>query len=322
MPRILRITITRCLAAIPTLLLVAAGAFFLLALAPGDAVDAYFAETAGSGDAQSLRQRWGLNGTWLQRFAAFMAGIPSLNFGQSIIFSRPVLDVIAERIPATLMLMGGAVLLAAGAGIWLGVQAGAHPGSWRDRIISMVTLMLNAIPNFWLGVVLIVIFAVQWPVFPVGGLRAVTNPDAGFFHIAYHLVLPVLALGLGYLALYVRTLRAGMVAMWPQDHVRAARARGIAEKPLIWRAVARPALLPVVVLAGQQAGALFGGSVVIETVFAIPGFGRLAYEAVTGRDTALLIGVAIVSTIFVIAANLIADLIVLRLDPRIGKSDA
>lgn len=323
MSRAMRMIAKRCAAAIPTLLIVAAGAYFLLSLAPGDAVDAYFAETAGAGDAGSLRQQWGLQGGLLQRFLAFMAGALTLNFGHSIIFSRPVIDVIAERLPATFALMAGATIFAAGAGTLLGLQAGARPGGWKDQLIGFVTLLLNAIPNFWLGIVMIVIFAVQWPLFPVGGLRPVGNAaDAGWLTIAHHLVLPILALGLGYLALYVRTMRAGMIAAWPRDHVRAAVARGLPEKAVIWRAVARPALLPVVVLMGQQAGALFGGSVVVETVFAIPGFGRLAYEAVTGRDTALLIGVALCATLFVLAANLIADLVLANLDPRADAGNA
>jgi peptide/nickel transport system permease protein len=138
--------------------------------------------------------------------------------------------------------------------------------------------------------------------------------------VAWHLVLPTLALGAGYLALYTRTLRAGMVATWRADHVRAARARGLGEQSVVRRAVARPALLPVVVLLGQQIGTLFGGSVVTETVFGIPGLGRLTYEAVAGRDTLLLVGVVLAGTVVVIAANLLVDLLLVRLDPRIGAS--
>jgi peptide/nickel transport system permease protein len=139
---------------------------------------------------------------------------------------------------------------------------------------------------------------------------------------ARHLVLPTVALGTGYVAIYLRTLRAGMVDAWRADHVRAARARGLSERAVVWRAVARPAFLPVVVLLGQQAGTLFGGSVVVETVFAVPGMGRLAYEAVAGRDVPLLIGVVLAGTVVVIVANLLVDLVMTRLDPRIGVGNA
>ncbi|MGL4495608.1 MAG: ABC transporter permease, partial [Beijerinckiaceae bacterium] len=285
MSRSLRLVVMRMVMAIPTLVLVACGGFLLLSFAPGDAVDAYFAETGSTTGAQELRQRWGLHGNTWQRFFAFMAGALQFDFGRSVIFSRPVTDVIIERLPNTLALMAGATALAAILGLWLGLLSGAKPGSLRDRIIGVATMVLNAVPNFWLGIVLIVVFAVQLGWFPVGGVRSMGGNGAPFADGIRHFVLPTLALGLGYLALYVRTLRAGMLATWPQDHVRAAQARGLPRTRVVWRAVARPALLPVVVLAGQQAGALFGGSVVVETVFAIPGFGRLAYEAVTGRDT-------------------------------------
>ncbi|MGL4324224.1 MAG: ABC transporter permease [Beijerinckiaceae bacterium] len=325
MSRAWRIILKRLAAALPTLLLVASGAFVLLSFAGGDAVDAYFAETAGAGgNAGELRQRWGLGGTAVQRYFSFLLGALTFNFGQSIIFSRPVMDVIVERLPVTLMLMAAATGMAASLGIWLGIKSGARPDSCVDRSINGVTLLLNAMPNFWLGIILIVVFAVNLQWFPVSGLQIVGpgGTAGGWTDKLHHLVLPACALGLGYLAMYVRTLRAGMIATWPQDHVRSAQARGLEQNSILWRAVARPALLPAIVLIGQQAGALFGGSVVIETVFAVPGFGRLAYEAVTGRDTALLIGVALCSTCFVIAANLCVDLLLTMLDPRGDQPDA
>lgn len=326
MNRNLRIVAARLASAIPTFLIVALAAFLLLELAPGDAVDAYLAETGGdAGYAAELRRRLGLGGTAWERLAGFMLSLGTLDLGRSVIFSRPVISVIAERLPNTLLLMASTTLFAAGIGLVAGRLAGARPGSWRDRSLSVTALALLAVPNFWLGLVLVVALAVSWPIFPVAGLRSLGAPPGGpaqILDMAWHLVLPTMALGAGYVALYMRTLRAGMVTAWQADHVRAARARGVRESSVLSRAVTRPALLPTVVIAGQNIGTLIGGSVVVETVFAIPGMGRLAYEAVSGRDTPLLLGVILSATVLVLTVNLLVDLVLVQLDPRIGAIDA
>jgi peptide/nickel transport system permease protein len=176
-------------------------------------------------------------------------------------------------------------------------------------------------PNFWLALLLIVGFSVSLGWLPVGGIASI---GAGLEGIAWlldrltHLILPVIALGAGYVAMYLRSLRAGMVELWAADHVKAARARGLNRPALVWRHVARPALLPVIVLLGQQIGTLFGGSVVVETVFAVPGMGRLAYEAVAGRDMMLMAGIVLGGACLVILINLTVDLVLTLLDPRVG----
>jgi peptide/nickel transport system permease protein len=316
----------RLAGALPTLLIVACGAFLLLELAPGDAVDAYLAQTGGdAGFAASLRRELGLGGSIFQRLFGFLIGLLSLDLGMSAVFSRPVISVIAERLPNTLLLMASTVMFAAGIGLALGVLAGARPLSPLDRGLSLAALIGLAIPNFWLGLLLIVAFVVSVPLLPVGGIRDLGGESgtwASALDIARHLVLPTIALGTGYVALYMRTLRAGMLEAWHAEHVRAARARGLQARAVLWRNVVRPALLPLMVVAGQNIGTLVGGSVVVETVFAIPGMGRLAFEAVNGRDTALLIGVVLCSTLVVLAINLTVDLLMSVLDPRIGVKDA
>lgn len=324
--RALRVILRRLLAAIPTLVLVSLGAFLLLESAPGDAADAYLAQTGGdAGYAAALRERLGLQGGAADRLLRFYAGLAQGDLGTSAVFGRPVVAVVVERLPATVLLMASSVAFAALVGTLLGLCAGAKPGSARDHAVTLATLGLLAMPNFWLALLLILLFGVRLAWLPTVGLGDPGSPTAGLvaaLDTARHLVLPTLALGAGYLALYARTLRAGMAAAWRAEHVRAARARGLAERRVVWRAVARPALPPVAVLLGQQAGTLFGGSVVTETVFGIPGLGRLAYEAVAGRDTVLLVGVVLAGTVVVIAANLVVDLVLVRLDPRIGGSDA
>jgi peptide/nickel transport system permease protein len=318
---ILRVLIRRLLAAVPTFLLVAIGAFALLEAAPGDAADAYLAQTGGdAGFAAAVRRQLGLDLGLADRLARFFAGLATADLGVSAVFNRPVVSLLVERAPVTLALMAGAVALAALFGSALGLLAGARPGGLADRLSSVLTLGLLSVPSFWLALLLILWFGLRLGWLPIGGLQTLGGPasgSGGALDLLRHLLLPTVALGAGYAALYMRTLRAGMVEAWSADHVRAARARGLKQWAVVWRAVARPAFVPVVVLVGQQAGTLFGGSVVIETVFAIPGMGRLAYEAVAGRDILLLVGIVLAGALVVIVANLLVDLALARLDPRI-----
>ncbi|RUU52786.1 ABC transporter permease, partial [Mesorhizobium sp. M2C.T.Ca.TU.009.01.2.1] len=248
-----------------------------------------------------------------------------LDLGQSVTFSRPIRDVIFERLPTTLILMGGATALSFGLGSVLGIYAGARPGSFRDRFLSVGSLALYAVPGFWLGLVLIVVFAVDLRWLPIGGIETIASAKTGFSRaadIATHLVLPVSALGFIYLALYLRMMRAGMAEAWRQDFVLAARARGLTRGRIVLAHVARNALLPLVTMLGLQSAQMLGGSVVIESVFAVPGLGRLAQEAVAGRDTPLLLGIILVSAILVIVINLLVDLAYAFLDPRVGAGEA
>lgn len=327
MSRALRLLRRRLITAIPVLLLVTIGTFFLLEQASGDAVDAYLVGTGG-GDAQlveDLRAQWGLDQSPLARLGLYLASLARFDLGWSVAFDRPIRDVILERLPNTLLLMGSATALSFALGSVLGVVAGARPGSLRDRLLSVVSLALYAVPSFWLGLVLSVVFAVQLRWLPLAGIETLASGKAGLdraLDIARHLVLPVGALGLIYLALYLRTMRAGMAEVWRQDFVLAAEARGISRTRLVWRHVARNALLPLFTMLGLQSAAMIGGSVVIESVFSIPGFGRLAQEAVGARDTPLLMGVILVSALAVIVVNLVVDALYALLDPRVGSGEA
>ncbi len=270
-----------------------------------------------------LRAEWGLDRGPLQRFLAYAAALARGDLGWSTAFQRPVLDVISERLPSTLILMSLATALAFGVGSLLGILAGARPGSLRDRALSLTSLAIYAMPGFWLGLVLIVIFAVDLRWLPIGGLETIASGKSGFdrlLDIGRHLLLPVASLGIVYLALYLRLMRDSMAEIWKEDFVRAARARGIPRRRLILRHVARNALLPVVTMLGLQFGSMLGGSIVVEGVFAMPGVGRLALEAVTQRDIPLLLGVMLISAVIVIVVNLLTDIAYAVLDPRVGSS--
>jgi peptide/nickel transport system permease protein len=326
MPRALRLIRRRLLSAIPVLLIVVVGSFFLLEAAPGDAVDAYLVSTGGDAAlVESLRRSWNLDGSLLARLSAYLDALIHGDLGFSVALSRPVREVVLERLPNTLLLMGSAVALSFTLGSLLGVAAGARPGSLRDRALSIGSLALYAMPSFWLGLVFVVVFAVNLRWFPSSGLETVASGKQGLARagdIAWHLALPVLSLGLIYLALYLRLMRAGMAEAWRQDFVLAARARGLSRRRIVWRHVARNALLPLVTMLGLQAAAMLGGSVVVESVFSVPGLGRLAQEAVTARDTPLLLGIVLASAVLVLAVNLAVDLALALLDPRIGAGEA
>lgn len=326
MPRALTILRRRLIAAIPVLLLVVIGTFCLLEAAGGDAVDAYVGMTGGdAGLAEQLRQQWGLDQSAGNRLVAYLWSLAHLDLGWSVTFSRPIGAVIAERLPNTLLLMGCAVGLSFGLGTALGIAAGARPGSTRDRLLSVGSLALYAIPGFWLGLVLTIVFAVQLRWLPLSGIETIASGKTGLARaadIARHLVLPATALGLTYLALYLRTMRAAMAEVWRLDFVLAARARGISRRRIVLAHVARNALLPLVTVLGLQSAMMLGGSVVIETVFSVPGIGRLAQEAVASRDTPLLLGIILVCAVLVTVINLAVDLLYALLDPRIGSGEA
>lgn len=324
MKRIAALLRRRLAGAVPVLLIVIAFAFLLLESAPGDAVDAYLV-AVGGGDATlaaSLRAQYGLDQSALSRLWLYLTALSHFDLGWSVAFDRPVLSLIAERLPTTLVLMGSATALSFGLGSWAGVIAGARPGSLRDRFLSMTALVLYAIPGFWLALVLVIVFAVELRWLPFSGFETIASGKSGLARlgdIARHMVLPVVSLSLIYLALYLRVMRAAMGEVWRQDFILFARAKGLSARRILWRHVARNALLSLITVLGLQSAAMLGGSIIIESVFAIPGFGRLAQEAVAGRDAPLLVGLILVSALFVLAINLVVDLLYAWLDPRVGS---
>jgi peptide/nickel transport system permease protein len=321
-----RILRRRLISAIPVLIIVLLFTFLLLENASGDAVDAYLV-SIGGGDVSlrdSLRAQYGLDHSALWRLWLYATSVLKLDLGWSVAFDRPVLSMIMERLPNTLLLMGSATLLSFILGTALGIVAGAKPGSLLDRALSSLSLALYAVPGFWLGLVLVLVFAVKLRWLPTSGLETIASGKQGFaraLDIARHLVLPVASLGLIYLALFLRVMRSAMGEIWRMEFVTFAQSKGLSRARVVLHHVARNAALPLLTVLGLQSATMLGGSVVIESVFAIPGFGRLAQEAVAGRDTPLLMGIILVSAVFVILVNLIVDLLYALLDPRIGAGE-
>ena len=315
----------RLAASLPTLVLILAGIFLLLQLAPGDAVDALMAQTGGGADLQAaaeLRTLYGLDLSVPAQLGNYLWRLVRLDLGYSSIYGKPVSTVILERLPATLLLMIAALSFAFFFGLVLGVLAARRVNGWPDTLISTLGLVFYATPSFWFGLMAIVVFSVYLEWLPAGGFEAIGAGYSGLgrvLDIATHLLLPTLTLGLIFLAIYLRIMRASMLEVLSLDFVRTARAKGLDETRVVIRHVLRNALLPMVTLVGLQAGTMLGGSVVVESVFSLPGLGRLAYESVVQRDLNTLLGIVFVSALVVITVNFLVDLLYARLDPRIGS---
>ena len=298
--------------------------FFLLQLVPGDAADVMAAE-AGSATAETmalLRSQFGLDLSVLERLMAYLGHLAQFDLGMSPRHNQPVLDLIASRMGNTLLLMLSAMGLALLVGVLLGAVMATQVGRWPDRVLSILALVLYSTPAFWLGLMAIVLFAVKLGWLPPGGHESIGAGHTGWARVrdvASYLVLPAVALAGFYVALFSRLTRAAMLEVSHLDFVRTAVAKGLSPFAVAMRHILRNALSPVTTVAGLQLGALLGGSVVIESVFSWPGLGRLALASVQARGFNVLLGILLISSLLVIVANVLVDLLHARLDPRIQQ---
>jgi peptide/nickel transport system permease protein len=312
----------RLLQAVPIVLVIVVVNFILIKLAPGDAATVLAGEAGGATPEYiaQLRQRFGLDQpVWMQLFY-YVRSVLSLDLGFSFRHNQSVLSLILARLGPTLLLMVTSLTLAVTLGVLLGVLAALNLNTWRDTAISIFALVSYATPLFWAGLMLIVLFAIRLDWLPTSGMETVAAFYEGWdrvLDIARHLVLPALTLSLFYLAVYTRLMRASMLEQAGMDYVVTARAKGLTERRIVWRHILRNALLPVVTIAGVQVGALLGGSVIVESVFAWPGLGTLAFESLFARDLNLLLGIFLISSLLVVAVNLLVDVLYAVLDPRI-----
>lgn len=322
MPRVVRYLAWRLLQAIPVVAGIAVFNFMLLQLAPGDAADVLAGEAGGASPEYiaELKARFGLDQTVPVQLGKYLWSVVRLDLGFSFRHNMPVLDLIVSRLPATLLLMGAAIVLAFGLGVLLGVTAARHVNRPLDTVISVGALLAYATPIFWIGLMMILLFSVQLGWLPSSGMRTIGVELSGFEYaadVARHLILPATALSLFFMALYTRLMRASMLEVYSLDYVTTARAKGLTERRVAFKHVLRNALLPMVTMLGLQIGSMLGGSVLVETVFGWPGLGRLAFEAVFQRDNNLLLGILLMSSVLVVIVNVIIDLTYAHLDPRI-----
>jgi peptide/nickel transport system permease protein len=296
--------------------------FILIQIAPGD-VALTLAGEQGSGSPEFLaavRAQYGLDQPILIQLFQYLWNVLQFDLGESFFWGRPVLELIQEKIFATILLAGTALAFAMTIGVLLGVFTARRPESMTSHGVTILSLVGYALPVFWTAIMFLVVFSAKLGWFPIGGIEDVRY-EGGFFgellDLIEHLVLPAFTLGIIYLAYYSRLARASMLEVLESDYIRTARAKGVDERSVVYRHALRNALIPVVTIAGLQFGALFSGAVLVETVFSWPGLGRLAFESILRRDTPMMLGLLIVSAAMVIVANLLTDLVYQWIDPRI-----
>ncbi len=305
-----------------TLLAIAVLNFFLIRAAPGDPAQVLAGE-AGAADAQlleQLRERFGLNEPLLNQLWIYLKGYLTFDLGFSYRQQQPVLTLVLDRLPATLLLTGAAFLISLGLGVVMGALAARRAGRWSDSLITTLSLVFYATPLFWIALMSQIVFALKLGLVPNVGYETIGANYTGLaraLDIGHHLILPALTLGLFFTALYARMMRASMLEVAGADFVKTARAKGLSPGIVSRRHVARNAILPVVTLAGLQAGQLVGGAVLTETVFAWPGIGRLMFDALVQRDYSVLLGVFFMSSAMVVGFNILTDLVYRIADPRI-----
>ncbi|NWB86931.1 ABC transporter permease [Pseudomonas gingeri] len=299
--------------------------FLLIRLTPGDPA-LLMAGEAGVDDVHyidNLRHDMGLDQPLARQLLIYLGQVAHLDLGYSYRNQTSVWSLIAERLPATLALMGSAFLLSSLAGIALGVLAARsrERRPWLDGLISQGALLLYAVPTFWLAMLLILLFSVHLDWLPAFGLETVAADFHGWAWLAdrlRHLLLPCLSLSFLFLALYIHLTRAATLEALGQEYVYTARAKGLTPRRILWAHVLRNALLPVVTFAGLQLGQLASGALLVEVVYSWPGIGRLMYDALAQRDYGVLMGGFLVISTLVVGFNLLTDLACRLLDPRIG----
>lgn len=298
----------RVLLAVPTVFGVITLVFLLIHLIPGDPVDVMLGETAQVADKVRLRQQLGLDRPLPVQYARYLYRLARGDLGRSLHSGRPVRRLITARYPATLELASAALAIALSLALPLGILAAARPRSVWDTLGRLVAVLGAALPNFWLGPLLILGFAIELQWAPVSGRDGLA-----------HLVLPALTLGLGISAVLTRMLRATVLERLGEDYIRTARAKGASDRRVLLVHALRNAALPVVTVLGLQAGALLAGTIITETIFAWPGLGRLTLLGIQTRDYPLVQGCILVIALSYVAINLATDLLYGWIDPRLRR---
>lgn len=296
--------------------------FALMYLAPGDIADTIAGDMGGANAEvmAEIRRSYGLDRPVWEQLVSYLWNVVQLDLGYSYFFNTSVVSLLAERVPATLLLVVSAQIVAIFVGVLLGVVAARRPNGLTSHAVTLLALFGFSAPVFWTGIMLLIAFSLLVPLFPVAGMQDVTI-DGGtwvkILDVAHHLVLPTITLASIFLALYSRLCRASMLEVLGSDYIRTARAKGLPDRQVVVKHALKNALNPVVTLAGLQFSAVVSGAVLVETVFSWPGLGTLALQSIIARDTPTILGILFFSSLVVVVANLLTDLALRLIDPRI-----
>ena len=319
-----RTTATRVIYAVVLLVAVLVLNFSLMHMAPGDVADT-ISQSMGGADQEvldAIRRDYGLEQPFYVQLGRYIGGVLRFDLGYSFFYNQPVTSLILERLPATLLLVIVAQLLALVVGVVLGVISARRPNGAVSHFVTFLALFGYAAPVFWTGILLLIGFSLHVHWFPVAGMRDVTIEGGFWVHfvdVARHLVLPVITLSSIFLALYSRLSRATMMEVLGSDYVRTARAKGLTDRQVVYKHALKNSLSPVITLAGLQFSAVISGAVLVETVFSWPGLGTLAFQSIIARDTPTILGILFFSALVVIVGNLLTDLALRLVDPRVGS---
>ena len=311
-----RYVVRRLLLLVPVLLGVSVIIFMVLHLAPGDPAEIMLGSQATQADLERLRAELGLTEPLYVQYVHWLGLVARGDLGHSIWMKRPVLNEVLGRFKATLVLTGAALVLSTAGGVALGIASATRPNSLLDRLSAMASLFGASMPVFWLGIVLMVIFALWLGWVPASGMFA---PYGGgdLRDLLVHLALPAVTLAAASVTIIARLTRSTMLETLGQDYIRTARAKGVVERAVVLRHGLKNALIPIVTVVGVQAGYLLGGAVLTETVFAWPGVGTLMVQGILARDFPLVQGCVLVVALSFVLINLVVDLLYAWLDPRI-----
>ncbi|ANP36232.1 MULTISPECIES: ABC transporter permease [Rhodobacterales] len=301
--------------------------FLLIRLAPGDPAVVIAGEMGGATEEmlESIREEYGLNKPLITQLGIYVGNVVTGDLGESFFFNQPVATLIAQRILPTILLVVTAQVLSIIIGVFLGVIAARKPNGVMSAFVSVFATIGYAVPVFWTGIMLIILFASVLPIFPVEGMQSVKLRDAGIFvqalDVLHHLALPAFTLAIIYLAQYARLSRASMLEVLGSDYIRTAKAKGASQRSILFKHALRNAALPILTVAGLQFGNLISGALLVETVFNWPGMGRLAFDSILRRDYPTIMGVLFFASAMVVIANILTDMSYRLADPRLrGKS--
>jgi peptide/nickel transport system permease protein len=304
----IRYLLTRLAYMLPVIWLVVSVVFLLIHLVPGDPIQAMLGEGAAGTDIQAARHAYGLDVPLGTQYVRYWNGVLHGDLGQSLRLNKPVKDLVVQAYPATLTLALSALFIAVLLSIPAGVRSATRRNRWDDRTLSFVSLLGLSFPNFALGPILVLLFAIRLDWLPVSGAGGWRN-----------LILPSVTMGASLAAILTRMVRTSMLEELGQDYIRTARAKGLSERAVVYRHALRNALIPVVTVIGLQFGALLAGAIVTETIFAWPGIGRLTISAINNRDYALVQGCLLCIGLTYVAVNFCTDLVYSALNPRIRQ---